>query len=489
MAIWDTWHNGNGYESGAGDSVYGNDSMLGIKRPLSYEECKDIYTYWFLGKRIASALPNFALSAPREISFGNLPPIVLDRFNEIVKKYEVEKIVKQSAIYARVFGMSAIYASFQTQDKSGEFAPFDSTKPLTYDELQKGKFAFNVLDPLNFAGVQISQNPLDLDFQKIISISINGAQVHKQRFCTVLNGEPFYLRWIDSAYSFGTPSIYQNMQGIIKSINTALVALERIATKSSAIVFKTGEDGILNSLSIEAGERALNELRALRMDGGVKIPKDSDVSLLNLQGSEVVNNIIDKMNQCLLMALNDTPSNLLLDKNLAQGFGDGDNDFKALIATIESYRQNTLKGIYDFVDKFVLGLAFDLGFLNETYAEYKDDLRDLEIYSARDLRETILNNFSWAFGNLYPDTEATKLDNISKQLANFVTLKDLGTNLKDIEELINAKGIFDSEISLHEANLPNDDEDSHAIDFANDDDLPSPHLANETRNQLNENKD
>ena len=86
MAIWDSWNSGEGVENGAGDSVYGNDSMLGLKRPLSYEECKDIYTYWFLGKRIASALPNFAMSSPREISFGNLPPVILDRFNEILQK-------------------------------------------------------------------------------------------------------------------------------------------------------------------------------------------------------------------------------------------------------------------------------------------------------------------------------------------------------------------------------------------------------------------
>lgn len=481
MAIWDSWNSGEGVENGAGDSVYGNDSMLGLKRPLSYEECKDIYTYWFLGKRIASALPNFAMSAPREISFGNLPPVILDRFNEILQKYKVEKTIKQSAVYARVFGMSAIYASF-SQKEGEELRAYDSTKPLSYDNLQKGKFAFNVLDPLNFAGVQINQNPLDLDFQKIESITINGGtKVHKQRFCTILNGEPFYLRWIDSAYSFGTPSIYQNMQGLIKSINTSLVALERMATKASAVVFKTGEDGILNSLAIEASERALKEMRAMRMDGGVKISKDSDVGFFNLTGVDVVDSIIDKMNQCILMALNDTPSNLLLDKNLAQGFGDGDNDFKALIASIESYRQNTLKSAYAFVDKFCLGLAFDLGFLNETFAEYKDDLRDLEIFSVRDLRESILQNFKWEFGNLYPDTEATKQDNLSKRLANFVTLKDLGANLKDIEELINAESLFDSEISLHEANLPNDSEEEH--------EMPELSIDNETQNQLNEAKE
>lgn len=481
MAIWDSWNSGEGVENGAGDSVYGNDSMLGLKRPLSYEECKDIYTYWFLGKRIASALPNFAMSAPREISFGNLPPVIYDRYNEILKKYEVEKTIKQSAVYARVFGMSAVYASF-SQKEGEEFRAYDSTKPLSYDNLQKGKFAFNVLDPLNFAGVQINQNPLDLDFQKIESITINGGtKVHKQRFCTILNGEPFYLRWIDSAYSFGSPSIYQNMQGLIKSINTSLVALERMATKASAVVFKTGEDGILNSLTIEASERALKEMRAMRMDGGVKIPKDSDVSFFNLTGVDVVDSIIDKMNQCILMALNDTPSNLLLDKNLAQGFGDGDNDFKALIATIESYRQNTLKSVYEFVDKFCLGLAFDLGFLNETFSEYKEDLRDLEIFSVRDLREAILQSFKWEFGNLYPDTEATKQDNLSKRLANFVTLKDLGANLKDIEELINAEALFDGEISLHEANLPNDSEDGH--------EMPELSIDNETQNQLNEVKE
>lgn len=471
MSVWDKWGVNQASENGAGDSVYGNDSMLGLKNPLKYEECKDIYTYWFLGKRIAQALPNFAMSAPRDFDFGNLPPLIKSHFEKTLIEYQVDSVIKQCATYARVFGMSVIYASHNQVKQD---------KPLMYKDLQKGTFCFNVLDPLNFAGVYISQDPLSNDFQKVTRISVLGKEVNSKRFCACLNGEPFYLRWIDSSYSFGTPSIYQNMQGLIKSINTSLVALERMATKASAIVFKTGEGGIINSISAEATERALNELRAIRMDGGVKIPKDSDIGFFNLTGVDIVDSIIDKMNQCILMALNDTPSNLLLDKNLAQGFGDGDNDFKALIASVESYRNNTLKPLYDFVDKYVLGLAFNESFLVETFNEYADDLRDLEITSAHELRESIFDNYKWEFGNLYPDTEATKQDNLSKRLDNFKSLKELGANLGDIENLLNSEGLFSEEISLHESNLENENGDFET---------ESPELDNETQSQLREFKE
>ena len=428
-----------GEEQGYGDSSYGADSLLGIVHYLSYQECKDIYTYWPLGKRIATALPNFAMSAERNVHFGELPPIVNEVFKEACVSYKVDNIVKQTAVYARVFGMAALYVSHTKAD---------AVKPLKNSDYQNGEVGFNVLDPLIVNGIQISQNPLEYSYQRLENIKVNGVEVDGSRVVAVFNDLPFYLRWVPSTYNWGSPSVYQNMYGLIKSWNRCVVALERMATKAGSIIIKSRDGAVISGLIAEAARKTLNLIRNMQNDGAALVEKDADVEFFNLTGVDVVDSIVTQMNQLILMALADTPSAILLDKDLAQGFGEGSEDMKALLMAVDTFRHQILKPLYDFIDGVVLRVAFNDSKLTEILNEHKKDLNGIK--DTATLRETIFKEYKFEWGNLYPETEATKLDNATKQLQNLATLQQLGANHKDLEELVNKSQIFgiDSDITL-----------------------------------------
>lgn len=459
---------GKGSEQGFGDSEYTEDSLLGITRPLQYRECQNIFLYFPLGKRLASALVNFAMSAPRKISFNDMPPAFVDRFLEIAQEYDIENIIRRACIQTRIFGLSGLYASHS------DIKPHE---PLSWQNIQKGIFAFNIADPLNLAGLEISQNPLSPAFQRVNKAFINGVRVHNNRICVLFNDTPLYLQWIDSNLNWGSASIYQNMAGIIKSWNRCVIALERMATKAGSVVYKGRDGSVLSGLAQNVAKKSLELIRNMQNDGAAMIDKDASIEFFSLTGVEVVDSIVSQMNNLILMALSDTPSALLLDKNLAQGFGDGSEDMKTLLMCVNNFREHSLRPFYNFVDKYLLALAFNDSYLAEAMRDYKDDLPYASLSA---LREGIVKSFSWEFGNLYPDTEATRLDNASKTIDNLTKLKALGANNADLESALNESAIFQNEITLS-AELASAEADD-MLDYEADEPLESSETLRDLRN-------
>lgn len=428
--------------NGYGDDNYATSHpLLGEKSPLTYEQCLDIYTYWPLGKRVASALPNFALSAERGITFGDLPPSFMARFNEISKDYGVDSIVKKLTTFIRIFGMAGLYVAH---------SDVDETRKLTYKDFSKGRIAFNILDPFMIAGSTINEDPLSTEYSRLSDIRILEKTIEPSRCYVGYNNLTFYMQYTQSAYNFGPTSIYQNMLGLIYSWNRCVVALERCATKAGSIVVKNRSSSLLSSIGVQAAEKTLDLIRNMQNDGIAGIEKDADIEFFNLTGVGEIDSIITQLNNIMMMALSDTPSAILLDKELAQGFGDGSEDMKAILMSVNDFREQHLRGIYDFLDKHLLYLAFTDEWLKQEIedGEFKADLRG---ESVETLREKVLKEFKFEWGNLYPETEATRIDNAGRKLDNLIKLKDLGANLADLEQIINNdKDLYQEDIKLEE---------------------------------------
>lgn len=437
-------------ETGAGDSNYDAEHpLLGIDNKLTYAECREIYLNWALGKRMAKALPSFAMSAPRIITFDKMPNECADRFNEIYKNYNLDNIVKKLAINTRIYGMSGLFIAHS------EVPP---NEPLKNKDLFRGRLNFNIQDPMNLAGINITQDPTSVDFMKITGCKINGKEVHPSRLCVVFNDMSFYLNYVPSTFNFASTSIYQNIQGIIHSWNRCVVALERTATKAGAIIYKGRDGSVLNNIAAKAAQKTLETIRSIQNDGIAQIEKDSDIEFFNLSGVGEIDSIISQLNQIILMALNDTPAAILLDKELAQGFGNGAEDMKAILMAVDSFRAEVLAPIYDFTDKYALELAFNLEFLRDLKSKYKSDFKQSE----QELKELIISRFKPQWGNLYPETESESIDNQSKKLDNLAKLKDLGANIADIESILN------NDDSLYQVNIRLDSAES-SDDFESDD--------------------
>lgn len=451
---------GSGSESGYGNSEYSNEVSLGTDSYLTYDECKDLYLHWALGKRVVGSITNFAMSVPREITFEDLPQDVVGEYEKFLQSFKINTLVRQAANYARIYGLSAIFVSHRVRKPN---------EALSYEDLNPNDIQFNILDPLNLAGLQISQDPLSINYQRVTSIHVGGQSVHPTRICVLFNDIPLYLRWIPSTYSWGSPSVFENMRGLIKSWNRCVISLERIATKAGSLVVKHRDGAVINSIAVRAARETLEQIRNMQNDGIASLEKDSDVEFFNLTGSDAVNAIIEQMNKLIMLALADTPSSILLDKNLAEGFSDGAEDMKAVLMATDSFREKMLQPIYTFLDFYMLRMCFRESALAELKTRYASDFEGLDVPS---LKEKILQGYRVEWGNLYPQKETEKIQNVSSQIDTISKLKELGANISDLEQIVNnVINPFDTEITFHEIaddEFGSDSHDSHESDYDSD---------------------
>lgn len=432
----------------SGNAEYSESQLLGAYRDLTYTECRDIYRYWPLGKRIATALPNFAMSAKRKLIVSNAPTEVNEALEETASELDIDNFVKRATIYARVYGLAALFIACKESDRA----------PLTMDQVQKGSIVFNVLDPLSLGGsIIIDNNPLSISFGKPVAVSIQGRPVHSSRLCFIYNDIPLYYKFTASSFSFSGPSIYQNMTLLIRSWNRCVIALQRLATKAAAIVKTTKDGANITGYAIQAAKHNLELIRSIENDGIASIRSGDTVEFFTLTGVQEIDSIIGSINQALMMALSDTPSGILLDKNLSVGLNDGSEDMKAILMSVEHFRFEMLKPLYNFTDKYLCYKTFTHELAIRMIKKYPEMYAE---YSSTQLIETWLQNYSFEWGELYPQNENEKMDTNSKFLDMLAKAKELGADTSSLEEELNSQQIFQSDITLNtqESSIPEQDE-------------------------------
>lgn len=447
-----------------GDTAYSNDPLLGAYRDLTYLECRDIYRYWPLGKRIASALPNFAMSAQRKFLVRNAPREVNEKLSEVANELDLDEAVKKTAIYARIFGLASIFVATRNKKPSDH---------LSYKDIQANGLTLNVLDPLSMGGsIQIDNDSLSPTFGEPIKIKIQGKGINPQRIKVVFNDIPLYYKFNPSSFSFSGPSIYQNMTLLIRAWNRGIIAMQRLATKAAAMVKTTKDGPNVTGFGLRAAEYNLSLIRSIENDGIASIRNGDTLEFFNLTGVTEVDAIIQQMNTGLMMALSDTPSGILLDKNLSVGLNDGTEDMKAILMAVDNFRFHTLKPLYSFVDKFLCYKAFTGDFIMAMVEEYPDLYRGK---SATDVLTEWLQNYTFEWGELYPQNENEKADTESKLLDNLIKIQALGAESSSLGEALNQLGLFETDFVLKEAPMgegeffnSNDGEDEDGDEFVDD---------------------
>ncbi|PPS22616.1 hypothetical protein [Brachyspira murdochii] len=88
--------------------------------------------------------------------------------------------------------------------------------------------------------------------------------------------------------------------------------------------------------------------------------------------------------------------------------------------------------------------AWDSDFIDDMrykYSEYQDKT-DSEIF------RSWADNFTYKYGNLFPEPESITQDNNAKKLDNLLKAQQLGANIADIQEELNESEIFKNEMEL-----------------------------------------
>ena len=440
---------------------------------LSYDECKNIYRTATLGKRIVEGLPNFAMSAEREIDIHKAPPEAIEKFKETADEMKQDEAIKRTIYNSRIYGTGALYVAMYDEEKEED----DFTTKPTFENAHKYKMKFTVMDPLNISGSRVDLDPLSFHFLQVIDIQVNSKQIPKKRIAVSHALEPLYLDSRTSLIPFSPPSVFYNMVELLKQYDDAIKSIGDLLYKAGAIIYKYPAKAKLNGVTIDAITASKQILEQKRSGEVISISADSsieDFPIANLSG---LIESINKLEDDITKALNDTPASILFDKSLSNGFSEGDKDKETEISIIESFRENKLTPLYNLTDYYVMLKAWDSAFIDDMrykYSEYKDKT-DSEIF------RSWAENFKFQYGNLFPEPESVTQDNNAKKLDNLLKAQQLGANSADLQEELNESEIFKNEMELEPQGMG-------GMEGAEDDEAMFDYSKNNSEDEANFNK-
>ena len=405
------------------------------KYAFSYQECKDLYSYWSLGKRIVESIVDFSLSVERDIVIKDAPEEVATRFKEIETKQNITQLVKNFLILTRVYGAASLFVASKK--------PEDDFKNLSPDDY-KFDFTFKALDPLNFK-CSISQDPLSYDFLEAKYISINGRLVGKNRNFVLFNGNPMFIQFNKSNLNFGGRSVFANMGRLIETWDTLFTALEAIAVKAGAVIIENSQSSMSDPTAFEVAQQSARLFQQMKIGNVAALNAGQTANFFNLNGATEIGAMIKEVKEALAMTLNDTPTAILLDEDLSNGLSNGSEDMRNVIIKVNSFRELYLKPVYEFIDKHLFFKAWDDDFINSMRS--KADYSGLSNY---EIRLKWMNEFDYKWGSIYPKTPDEESKSKNESIDTLLKIKELGANSQDLEDALNHLDLFNAQFSLNQ---------------------------------------
>lgn len=335
----------------------------------SYELAKTIYTSHVLGAKIAETPVKMAMNEPRHIEIMDGPGNrIKDRFINEWEALGCDQAIESCATLSRVYGVATVVLTAED---------YPTNEPIKPEQLPDLNIAFNVLDPLNTAGsLVLNQNANAIDFLKPGGeITAAGQAYHKSRSVILMNENPVFLAYSDSAYGYVGRSVYQRILYPLKSFISTMRANDMVARKSGLIVAKIKQPG---SISDNIMARAMGQKREMLKIGEngdiLSIGSDDEVSgidLMNVDNSLLASrqNIIEDIAAGAPM-----PSLLISAQTFSQARGDGTEDAKAVAQYIDGIRK-WMRRLYDYFDTICMYRAWNKEFyetIQNDFPEYRD---------------------------------------------------------------------------------------------------------------------
>ncbi|MDE2472693.1 MAG: DUF1073 domain-containing protein [Bradyrhizobium sp.] len=371
----------------------------------SYQLCKVIYAYHPLGGKMVDAPVSLAQSLPRTITIPDSPE------EELVEAFEREwaklgkigatRLIANVMRTSRIYGIASLVVG--TRDANPE-------EPLDLWTLDKADLYFNVLDPLNTAGaLTLNQDPNSPEYQKPQAIRSGPQVYHPSRAVILMNEEPLYIEWTNSAFGFVGRSVYQRALFPLKSYVQSMITDDVVTTKAGLLVakLKSPSSPIDNLTRVfAAGKRAV--IKSAASGNVLQLGIDENLESLDLKNLKDAaefarNNILKNIATAANM-----PAVILNQETMAEGFGEGTEDAKQVARYIDGVRLD-MQPVYDFFDRIVMHRAWNDDFYKSIQRKYPDWYGDVEYQTAfMDWQ----NAFAPEWPNLLvePDSEAVKRD-------------------------------------------------------------------------------
>lgn len=369
----------------------------------SYQLCKTIYTLHPLGAKIAESPVAMAMSQPRTIAIPKGPEDRLrEQFQLQWEKDCCDKHIFNAKRLSRVYGISTLALM-------SKGTPPD--RPIDYKALPKAEIGFNVLDPLNTSGsLVLDQNPNSLYFQRPQRVSVSGQAYHPSRVVVVMNEDPLYIDYTQSAFGFVGRSSYQRALFPLKTYIQSMITDDLVVVKVGVLVAMMQAAGsIVDQVmaTITGSKRAL--LKEAATGAVLSIGKDDKIESLNMENVDKAHDAARRHLLENIAAGVPMPAKLLLQESFAEGFGEGTEDSKYIAGYIDEVRKQ-MAPMYTFMDEITKARAWNPDFykiIQDEFPEYEGVPYTRAFYDWS-------NSFQASWPSLLrePESELIKVDDV-----------------------------------------------------------------------------
>jgi hypothetical protein len=378
----------------------------------SYEICKTIYTYHPFGAKMAESPIKRAQSQPRELKVAGAPEEeLIAAFHKTwdeLGQCGADQLILNTHALSRVYGIAAV--AVLAKD-------IPTTEPLPMDRLHELELSFNVLDPLNTAGsLVLDQDPNSPTFMKPRGVSSAGKAYHASRTAVVMNEQPIYIEWTNSAFGFVGRSVYQRALFPLKSYVQSMITDDAVTQKAGLLVMKLKAPGSMIDKITRAFYSVKRQLLKGAKTGNVlSIGTEESIESVDLKNlrdaAEFARTNIIKN----IATAGSMPATMLLEETLAKGFGEGSEDAKQIAWYIDTVRKEAAP-LYRFFDDIVMRLAWTPEFYASIQRKYPEEYAEVDFITAFYRWK---NAFKAQWPNLLqePDSEKAKTDDVVTKAA------------------------------------------------------------------------
>ena len=370
----------------------------------SYQLCKVIYTNHPLGAKIVEKPLTLAQSQAREVSIPDAPEEAVEAFLLEWENIEADKHLFNLHRLARIYGIASMALLV---DKIA------TDVPLEWFKIAGAKIALNTFDPLNTAGsLVINQNPNSLDFLKTNNaIRVSGSTYHGSRVCVVMNEDPLYIDYTNSAFGFVGRSVYQRALYPLKSFIQTMRTDDLVAVKAGVFVMMLKQAGsIADNMMAKLFGFKRQVVNEAQVTNTISIGIDEKIETLNMQNLDGAfgmarRNILEN----IAAAADDMPAKLLTSETFAEGFGEGTEDAKMVGRYVDRVRTR-MNPSYRYMDGIVQYRAWN----PEWYASIQSKYPELKRKSFQTAFYEWRKNFKAAWPNYLtePPSEMVKSDEV-----------------------------------------------------------------------------
>ena len=370
-----------------------------------YELCKIIYTYHPLGSKMAEAPLNMALSQSRDITIeGGPEEELIEAFNREWRLQGVigaDVLIHNAMKTSRIYGISSLIVGCRGKDPA---------KQLTDDDLQTGDLYYNILDPLNSAGsLVLNQDPNAPDYQKPSDLRVGSQTYHPANCVILMNEQPVYIEWTNSAFGFVGRSVYQRALFPLKSFVQSMITDDLVTVKAGVIVYKSKSPGNFIDRVMETFYRGKAWLLKMARIGNVVTIGETEalesLDLKNLHEPYVL--VRENILKNIATAAN-MPASMMNNETLASGFGEGSEDAKQIARYIDRIRIE-MAPYYAFFDDIVQRRAWTPELFDTLAKKYPSTVGKLT-YEQAFIKWRNAFKATWPNLLIEPDSEKVKVD-------------------------------------------------------------------------------